>query len=287
MGFVSRSQSNTETFAMQCMEIWGGSHAATAQTTTPGLEIWVSSEPHDNAAQGGDVHYVSLCGGGAITRLIVADLSGHGESAAEAALVLRTLMRKNINRKDQSRLIRDLNRQFLAQSQMQRFATSVIATYLTARDTLSVCNAGHPRPLWYHADSCVWEIVSTDHGETGAIANLPLGIDGATPYTQRDLPLSVDDLIVIYTDALVEMTDRGGRQLQETGLLELVRGLHPSPPQQFGPALLERLIEFRSGEPVNDDQTVVVLRHNASHPKRLTFRQTLNVYAKVFGLKSV
>jgi serine phosphatase RsbU (regulator of sigma subunit) len=148
------------------MEIWGGSNAATAQTSTPGLEIWVSSQPHDNAEQGGDVHYVSLCGGGSITRLIVADLAGHGESAAEAALGLRTLMRKNINRKDQSRLVRDLNRQFLKQSQMRRFATSVIATYLTARDTLSICNAGHPRPLWYHADSGDWEIVSMDHGVT-------------------------------------------------------------------------------------------------------------------------
>jgi serine phosphatase RsbU (regulator of sigma subunit) len=114
-----------------------------------------------------------------------------------------------------------------------------------------------------------------------------LGIDEAMPYTQRDLTLGVDDLFVIYTDALVEMCDQSGRQLQESGLLSLVRGLPPSPPQRFGQALLEQLVVFRNGRPVNDDQTIVVLRHNASHPKRLSFRQSLNVYAKVFGLKSV
>src|SRR5437016_3481631 len=108
---------------LQCMEIWGGSHAATAQTSTPGLDIWVSSQPHEEAPHGGDVHYVSLCGAGAITRLIIADLSGHGASAAASAQGLRALMRKNINRKDQARLVRALNRQFLAQSQLRRFAT--------------------------------------------------------------------------------------------------------------------------------------------------------------------
>src|SRR5947209_4198004 len=215
---MTLNQCVTEAFAMHCMEIWGGSHAAAARTSTPGLDVWVSSQPHEAAPHGGDVHYVSLCGGGAITRLIVADLSGHGASAAGAALGLRALMRKNINRKDQSRLVRALNRQFLAQSQLRRFATAIVATYLTARDTLTVCNAGHPRPLWYHAAESSWEVVTTGDGPDGAVGNLPLGIDGATPYTQRDLSLGRGDIVVLYTDALIEMTDAAGKPLQEAGL---------------------------------------------------------------------
>jgi serine phosphatase RsbU (regulator of sigma subunit) len=275
----------TQAFALQCMEIWGGSHAATARTVTPGLDIWVSSEPHEAAADGGDVHYVSLCGGGKITRLIVADLSGHGASAADAARGLRALMRTNINRKDQGRLVAALNRQFLAQSQLRRFATAVVATYLTFRDTLTVCNAGHPRPFWYHAAASTWEVVETDPGE-GA-ANLPLGIDAATPYTQRDLPLGRGDLVVFYTDALIEMTNPAGVQLGESGLLAIVRGLDPTRPADFGPALLARLDAVRGGRPLDDDRTVVVLHHNAGHPRRLSLAETLGVYAKVLGLKAV
>jgi serine phosphatase RsbU (regulator of sigma subunit) len=277
----------TESFAMQCMEIWGGSHAATARTSTPGLDVWVSSRPHEGAAYGGDVHYVSLCGGGKITRLIVADLSGHGASVAGAALGLRALMRKNINRKDQSRLVRALNRQFLAQSQLRRFATAVVGTYLTFRDTLTLCNAGHPRPLWYHAADGTWEIVSTGDGPDGTTGNLPLGIDEATPYTQRDMPLGRGDLVVLYTDALIEITDPAGRPLREAGLLELVRGLDATRFEPFGPNLLARLAEYRGGRPVDDDETVVVLHHNAGHPHRLSLRETVTVYAKVFGLKRV
>ncbi len=67
------------------MEIWGGSDHVERSIATPGLSAWVSSTPFEGADDGGDVHYVSLCGGGIITRVVVADVSGHGEAVAEVA----------------------------------------------------------------------------------------------------------------------------------------------------------------------------------------------------------
>ena len=133
---------------LQYMEIWGGNRAVEQAAATPGLDIWVSSRPHAAAALGGDVYYMSLCGGGSITRFILADVSGHGDAVADVAKALRDLMRRNITWKDQDGLVRALNRQFAELSGMNRFATAVVATYLTAGDSLTVCNAGHPRPLW-------------------------------------------------------------------------------------------------------------------------------------------
>jgi serine phosphatase RsbU (regulator of sigma subunit) len=94
------------------MEIWGSNRAADSAITTPGLDLWVYSLPHQQAEVGGDVHYVSLCGGGVITRFILADVSGHGASADAMARSLRDLMRRNINRKSQARLVKELNREF-------------------------------------------------------------------------------------------------------------------------------------------------------------------------------
>jgi hypothetical protein len=37
----------------------------------------------------------------------------------------------------------------------------------------------------------------------------------------------------------------------------------------------------------DDDVTMLVLRHNGSGPRRLSVAQKFDVYAKVFGLKSV
>ena len=88
--------------------------------------------------QGGDVHYVTLCGGGLITRIVVADVSGHGSSVAEFSSSLRSLLRKHINNKSQSRLVERLNQEFAEMARLRRFATAVVATYLTSTDELSI-----------------------------------------------------------------------------------------------------------------------------------------------------
>jgi phosphoserine phosphatase RsbU/P len=270
------------------MEIWGGSAAAERSVSTPGLDLWVWSRPYQQAAGGGDVHYVSLCGGGLITRLILADVSGHGASVADLAGSLRDLMRRNINRKSQSRLVRDLNRQFTELAKMSCFATSVLATYLANRDQLTICNAGHPRPLWYRATTGRWSFVDADQkDEQGALTNLPLGIEDSTYYPQVKLSLGTGDLVLIYTDALTESSGPGGEMLGEQGLLDVVQTIDAANPRAMSAVLVDRLERFRGGRPADDDATFLLLHHNASHPRRLSVRQKLDVYAKVFHLKQV
>jgi serine phosphatase RsbU (regulator of sigma subunit) len=96
-----------------------------------------------------------------------------------------------------------------------------------------------------------------------------------------------DPLVVLYTDALTEMNDLLGKMLGEEGLLRLLRGLNATQPETFGPSLLARLAEYGGGHPADDDETVVVLHHNAGHPQRLSLRETVTVYAKVLGLRRV
>ena len=145
---------------LQCMEIWGGIEPVERTVATPGLDLWVFSQPFGGDEQGGDVYYVTLCGGGLITRIVVADVSGHGSSVAEFSLSLRSLLRKNINQKSQKRLVERLNRQFADMAEMQRFATALVITYLASTDRLSVCNAGHPRPLFYQASEGKWSFLA-------------------------------------------------------------------------------------------------------------------------------
>src|ERR1700677_4920660 len=97
---------------LQCMEVGGGCEPVERTVATPGLDLWVFSQPFGGDDQGGDVYYVTLCGGGLITRIVVADVSGHGSSVAEFSSSLRSLLRKNINQKSQNRLVERLNRQF-------------------------------------------------------------------------------------------------------------------------------------------------------------------------------
>ena len=273
---------------LQCMEIWGGIEPVERTVATPGLDLWVFSEPFGGDEQGGDVYYVTLCGGGLITRIVVADVSGHGSSVAEFSSSLRSLLRKNINQKSQKKLVERLNRQFALMAEMQRFATALVITYLASTDQLSVCNAGHPRPLYYQASECTWSLLAPrDGGDDGG--NLPLGLDDATRYQTFELTLGAGDLAVFYTDALIEAADASGKLLGEEGLRAAAAGLDltTSSPGSIGSALLSAVTRHRGPAPAEDDVTVIVLSHNASGSPRLSIGQKVDVYAKVFGLKSV
>src|SRR3954464_6774983 len=114
---------------MQCMEVWGGSEIVDKHVAISGLDAWVYCKPYLDAEGGGDVYYVSSCATGRITRLLVADVSGHGSAVCDVAVQLRSLMRKHVNQIDQSRFVGSMNQQFGAMSKAGCFATAVVTTF--------------------------------------------------------------------------------------------------------------------------------------------------------------
>jgi serine phosphatase RsbU (regulator of sigma subunit) len=273
---------------LQCMEIWGGSDEVEKSVSTPGLDLHVCSRPYRQASAGGDVHYVSLCGGGILTRFILADVAGHGTAVADVARQLRTLMRQNINNKRHDRLVRELNRQFTELSGTGRFATAVVGTYLATTRRLTIANAGHPRPLWFRTTTGAWSILTgREAAESAGPENLPLGIDSKAAYQQVEIPLDEGDLLLFYTDALVEVADPQDKPLGETGLIDLVGRLDLGSPERASRELIHSLDRYRGDRSAEDDQTFLLLRHTGDGRRRLSLREKIGVYAKVFGLKRV
>lgn len=138
---------------LQCMDIWSGDRSLEHEARAPGLQIFVYSQPYRGKSRGGDVHYVSVCAGSVLTRLILGDVSGRGEAVAETSRNLRSQMRRFINSKRQDSLIHSLNREFTRLEESGRFTTAIVASYLSHRQRFTICNAGLPRPLWYRSES--------------------------------------------------------------------------------------------------------------------------------------
>jgi serine phosphatase RsbU (regulator of sigma subunit) len=277
----------TNQFVLQCMDIWSGNQSVENEVSTPGLELFVFSQPYRGESRGGDVHYVSLCAGGVVTRLILADVSGHGAAVAETSQTLRALMRRFMNSNSQSRLVHDLNREFTQLAQSGRFATALVSTYVSGRNRFTICNAGHPRPLWYRHASGSWSFVNDDLVETGQASNLPLGLYEATDYRQFELKIADGDLLVLYTDALTEAHGDEDQMLGEEGLLRIVSGIATDQVREFGGRLLQSVGEFTRHRPAEDDVTILVLKFVASRRRFPGVREKLNAYAKLLGLKSV
>src|SRR4051794_14837632 len=128
------------THSMTCMEIWGSNRAIRQTVTLPGLEAWVYSHPYQQAESGGDVYYVSNCATGRITRLMLADVSGHGTAVADTATHLRMLMRRYVNHVQQLKFVSSMNDEFSNLNHAGGFATAVVATFLAPTRSLAFSN---------------------------------------------------------------------------------------------------------------------------------------------------
>ncbi len=259
---------------MQCMEVWGGSQLTARGVEFGGLDAWVYSKPYGNAQHGGDVYYASSCATGRISRLLLADVSGHGTKVASTAADLRTLMRRFVNRLDQTEFVRLLNQQFSVMSSAGTFATAIVATFFEPSRRLTICNAGHPRPLLYRAAKRQWDFLGHE-GKAGATpSNIPLGLLEISEYDQFDVELEPGDCVLSYTDALMESYDADGEMLGELGVLRIARLLGDIEPQKLTAALLREIGERYPENLSEDDVTVLLVRANG-RPLRVSFSEKL------------
>jgi len=252
---------------MQCMEVWGGSQLTTRRVAFGGLDAWVYSKPHGNAEHGGDVYYASSCATGRIARLLLADVAGHGHSVASTAADLRTLMRRFVNCLDQTEFVRLLNQQFASLSKDGAFATAIVATFFEPSRCMTVCNAGHPRPLLYRAAKKKWDFLG--HGPTKVSAgpsNLPLGMLEISGYDQFDIDLEPGDRMLSYTDALMESNDASGEMLGEEGVLRILRLLGDVEPEKLIQSLLAEIETCYPENLTEDDVTVLLVQVNVRKP---------------------
>lgn len=247
---------------IMCSEIWGANGNVAHSVDLPGLQGWVYSAPIELGQNGGDIHYLSACDQGVLCRVALADVSGHGRAVSEVAQRLLGLMRRYINRGEQREFLHELSASLRRmQGVHDIFATALAIGFDSETGQLVFTNAGHPPPLWYHADTTRWEwLRQTEPASSGIAGGLPLGLDFfGSIYTDTVVELGVGDLLICYTDGLSEASDPAGRQLGD-GLLALVEELPVQTPMAAGATLLGLVDAFRQGEPMRDDETLVVLR---------------------------
>lgn len=251
---------------MQCLEIWGGNHSVEEHFHRPGLDVWVYSCPHQNADSGGDVYYLSSCASGRITRMLLADVSGHGPRVSGLSRRLRDLMRRHVNSISQARFVEGMNREFVELNQEGSFATAVVGTFFASTQSFQMSLAGHPLPLLYRQKTGKWELFEIEHDSsvsTDGLINTPLGISKIVEYGQSRLNLSNGDMILAYTDGLTETRVADGKLLETQGLLNLIQTLDATRPDQLLKGLLTAL-RAQASEAIDDDLSLLLARADGS-----------------------
>ena len=246
-----------------CAEIAAGNERTASLLELPGLVAWVHSVPVGPVDAGGDVHYVSLCPSCIVSRIALADVSGHGHAVAALGEKLRELMKRHLRELSQVGLMRELNQAVREELGDVHYATMVAVGWHSRRGLLVMTNAGDPSPLWYRALRQEWRWLEARRAsERGRLAGVPLGLLDDIHYDRTVVNLQLGDLVVLYSDGASEATNPVGDELGQDGLMSIARGLDARSTEAFGPQLTAAISSFRTGGEPLDDQTIIVLRRN-------------------------
>jgi len=232
----------------RCSEVLGGIEATELSVKLPGARGEVWSRPHGGSSAGGDIHFMASCSAHRVSRVILADVSGHGAAVTDAASIIHRALVDNLNEYDNGRLLGSINRAFLGHAHEVFHFTTMVATIFDSSDrSLVYAYAGHPPLL--HGRSSTRRFESIDY-ESG----VPIGVVDDTLYEQHRVGLEKGDVVVFYTDALVEVPGPDGERLGERGLIRMLESIG-----SFAPATLkDRLLE-RVGDWLDDDATLIIL----------------------------
>ncbi len=217
----------------------------------PGLDVAVRFHPGDLGLNvGGDFYDVFALPSGN-WGFVVGDVCGHGaEAAAVTALARHTVRAVARLGHSPAELLAILNDALLA-SEYGRFCTVVVGCLERsaegARTRVRMANGGHLPPLLRRGDSSVETL--TEHGPL-------VGVFAEAEYSEFTAELAPGDVLVLYTDGLVERNSRliGEEELPQ--ILSDLRGADAS-------SLAEGLEYGTLGPPprrLRDDVAVLVLR---------------------------
>ena len=203
---------------------------------------------------GGDIYAILPLPDDSVA-LLIADVSGHGVTAALISAMVKTFFESQV-RFGQGPLAwaQAMNRDLARSTLSEQFATAFLARLDPARNRLQYVAAGHVAPLLIPGGAAGGARKPTVLGGKGFM----LGIEEGLPFTEESCPFDPGDRLIFYTDGLVEVEREDRLLLGDEGLLEICGDL-PQDQEQAADLIVAQAVAFNQTSPFVDDVTLVVL----------------------------
>ena len=198
----------------------------------------------------GDFFTVEETDGGVI--LALGDICGKGLAAGMWTTHVAGLVRVHSNHiSEPETIVARVNADLSRMSALRPFASLFLANLDSSSGTLSYCSAGHPPALVLREDGTL---------ESLSEGGLLLGVLDDAAYVRGTLQLNAGDMLVVYSDGIIESRDLSG---DEFGYQRLEAKLRES---QAGSAdavlfsVLGAVQDFAGTRPLIDDMSLAVVR---------------------------
>jgi serine phosphatase RsbU (regulator of sigma subunit) len=207
---------------------------------------------------GGDFYDVFRTGSGTWTA-VIGDVCGKGpEAASLTALARYTVRTASHPESAPSEILRTLHDSISSERTDMRFCTAALARIQTPSNgvgdaQVTVALGGHPLPLVLRKDGHVDTI-----GQPGTL----LGVLPSPILADTDARLEIGDSLILYTDGVLDVSDRTKRDDPDWLIEHLSRSAGRSA-DEIAEDLAQAAIKRHGGEP-RDDIAVLVLHRNGA-----------------------
>jgi sigma-B regulation protein RsbU (phosphoserine phosphatase) len=190
--------------------------------------------------------------------IVVGDISGKGISAALMMASIQASIRSKLRgplqpEKQTQRMaetVAEVNRQIYHRSSPETYSTLIITHFNSETGLLAYCNAGHHPPLVFSGGEV--------RGLT--IGGTVVGLFENWNYEGDEVELKPGDLVIYFTDGVVEAENINGEQFGTERLIELIRSNTFLTAQDIQSLILEQVFDWTGAQEQADDITVVCLK---------------------------
>lgn len=230
-------------------------HTLRQPPKVPGFEISCLYRPME--AVGGDFYEFVPTPDGRVG-MGIGDASGHGVESCMLMAVTKKMVsffgRNGLNPRECLCLV---NREIQEDVMVGVFISAGYVVLDPEQREVTYARAGHPPPILYNPKRDPQVTMLNSNG-------IALGLGGGNRFDrtveEKTIQLQDGDLLILYTDGLVELTAPDGSEIGEAGLAELVKKYYDRPIDDLVGQIwyqAEKLFQ-KTGQP--DDITMVALK---------------------------
>ena len=188
----------------------------------------------------------------------IGDVAGKGISAALLMAAIQSSMRTQLTGASGARpdhfsaasLVSTLNQQLYASTSPEKYATFFFALYDDTQHTLTYTNAGHLPPFLMRGE----EMLPLD--STGTV----VGAFPMVEYGEQTIPLDPGDILVAYTDGIVEPENVYGEMFGEDRFKELLLRYRAADSAEIIARAMDAVVTWTGSSELQDDMTMLVAR---------------------------
>lgn len=185
--------------------------------------------------------------------VVIADVSGHDIASALVMAMGRNLIRTLFSQTQRpSELLARTSESLRKDTHSARYITMFLAILDPNTMTLTYANAGHNYPLFLTEQSETFQSLET----TG----FPLGLVDDFEYEERVLPLSPGDLLILYTDGVIEAQAPNGEMFTLPRLEKSILNTRSGSCQAMADQVYRNVTDFIGTGRLEDDLTFVSMR---------------------------